>query len=281
MGDVVHTFVDFHGDFPLPHSFPDISASEDSIPGRELAEYLAAELRLQDFAVTDPEPEDYEHLVRWKGARQEWLLHVGVDSFGEEMDRWTIIAGRTQLGFFQRSVRSSDLDELACLLGALDQALKQSPQICDVRWFPSYEPPGELERQPYYACPTSKQPAWRPETTQVYRLIALHQRVCDRCAPWCPRVVVGGIVAYVVLVICGLPNLAPTGIMAAVLVVTAVFTAVGTRFWLDGTDMAQQRLKAGKPALACVGFALLFLLGAFFVWGGLAGAWAFFLHWPG
>jgi hypothetical protein len=275
MPRIPHTFVDFHGDFPLPESFPAFPTSEETIPGKELAEYLAAELRAKGFDVEYPEPADFEHYIGWKRDSRTFELHVWVDDFSG-IDRWTVQAGFQKRGFFGGSLRDSDVPELAALLEALDQILKESSRIRGIRWFPSFDVPDELNRQVGYAGPTSQQPVWQPEVTRVYRLITWHARLCDAGEPWCFRGPIAGVILFVVLAVLGFPEAAfSVGGTAFVLPIAAAFVALGTGACLRGVDAFQERLREGRTARGWVGLVLLLFAGTFFIWVGVGTVWAF------
>lgn len=226
----------------------------------------------------DPESADYEYVIGWKRDRCRFELHVGVDQFCE-VDRWTVQAAAWPLGFLRWSLRKEDLDELAKLLQALDQILKESSRVRDVRWFPSYDAPGELERQAAYEGPTSDSAVYQPERTPVERLADWHARLCAAGLRWCFPVATGGIVLFVATSALGFPRLALAGALLLALVTGSIFVALGTRAWLHGVELFQVRHRDGQITSAWTGLLLLFVGGAFFVLAGAGAVWGVVSAW--
>jgi len=171
MRHTLNTFVDFHADFLKPTSM-------DDPVGRDLAELVAAELRQHGIEVHCVEDDQFAYLILCKSGEQACELYAGVDCLGE-VDRWTlIIRPRYQFRWpWQRP--PFDPEQFKRLLLAVDDVLKQSDRIGDIRWFESFDVPDVLERRVAYGGPVPDEVVHQPVLSGLERLDHGCRIACD------------------------------------------------------------------------------------------------------
>ena len=269
MPEQLHMFVDFHGDFPIVDGMKEAN-------GKELAELLATGLRAAGFNVGDPQAADFEYIVNEND--HDFELHVGIDDF-QYPDRWMVQACYSRRGFFGRLLDESDTAALARLLKATDRVLRQSSQIGDIRWFPTYHhDPAQLEKQTSYAGPTSDVPVCQPELATLDRWTNWHRRVCAVGQQWVQRAVVATFIGVFALGLLGWQKLTFVALVPGLLAGVAIFVGLGTGAWLFGLDLFQERWRGGRHIMASVGLLLLLLAGTFLCFVGLSILWVFVDH---
>lgn len=157
MGEQLNWFADFLGDFPKP-----IRCDEppEQLPGRELAELIADGLRNRQFAVHSIETYDIEHVIRCSSGRREFRIHVWVDDISR-IERWEVCCPSSS-GWLARLLGRSDYEEHKRILEAIDDILKSSSRVHDIRWFRYYESPWLRGRCPRFAGPVGTAPPTPP-----------------------------------------------------------------------------------------------------------------------
>lgn len=142
MAKSLNTFVDFVGDFHWPHSI-------DDLPGKEVAELLAAGLKqrgIEVLRITDDRP-DIGHYVKCAFGNQLFSVCATVDDW-QRVGRWQLLTCPVDKSGRQDRSRSANRSEaFEGLLIAIDETLHASPQIRDIRWFPQFEEPRRLAKQ--------------------------------------------------------------------------------------------------------------------------------------
>jgi uncharacterized membrane protein (DUF485 family) len=154
--------VDFLGDFPL---------FLDHLPGEELAQLLTAGLAERGTEVLGVEKKrpDIGYCVGCLSKGRRFRVCVTARPWGD-LVRWQLLTQpATRRG--PRSLRGqADLDALAHLQHNLDETVRQSEAIWDVRWFARPEEPDHLDIQEPDTCPVRA-----PEADAKYPAI-LHAR---------------------------------------------------------------------------------------------------------
>jgi hypothetical protein len=278
---IPHTFVDFHGDFPRPEPPTRSRDSKEKIPGRELAEFLVERLRAKGYAIEEPKSEDLGYLIKWRNKPYAFEINVWVDDLFQ-FDRWTLQTSWRRCGFwFSRSrIDQKSLKDLKGLLETLDQILKDSDKIRDLRWFPSFEPPRELKRQVGYAGPTSEVAVWKPRTTRVHRGLGIYERYHNTIMKWCLSGALGGVGLYVLFGGLGFHLFAAASVLFIALSVAVLFVAAGILIIWYGVNIFQQRREERHYIAAYIGSIRDLIFGLFLVWAGIAGVWACLRNWP-
>lgn len=123
----IKTFVRFKGDFK--------KEVQDEIPGRDLAEFLAEQLRNKNHAVHSVENDEIWFTVNAASGSIEYPLMVCQSSTND--DYWEISCPRT-LGFFARIRGKSEDTELQNLVNTLDEILQDEKTITDIKWYSDY-----------------------------------------------------------------------------------------------------------------------------------------------
>ena len=123
----LNTCVDFLGDFPV---------SSDELPGKEVAQFLAAGLAERGIEVLRIEKRrpDIGYCVGGLSRGRQFRVCVTVRPWSE-LARWQLAtSAATRRG--PRSLRGrADLDALEYLLRNLDDAIRHAQAIWDIRWF--------------------------------------------------------------------------------------------------------------------------------------------------
>lgn len=143
MSERVNTFVDFRGEFPK-------TDPREAIPGEEVATLLVAGLEQRGFPIHKVEAVDYERIIECHSGDVLFGVHVWIDWL--EMDRWEICCPST-IGLFGWLFGRKDHDEHKRLLQAIDEILRQTSGVRDIRWFVGFEAVGYRERFPWYDGP--------------------------------------------------------------------------------------------------------------------------------
>jgi len=149
MGEALNRFADLIADFPYEPGWTEDSTI--ALPGRDVAALLADGLRERGFAVENVEAIDYGYFLDCRSDGRAFTISVTVDD-PWEMRRWNI-ACPSGTGWWAWLFGRSDHAAHRSLLIAIHDVLTGCSRVCDVRWFPSYEPPNYLHDRDAYASP--------------------------------------------------------------------------------------------------------------------------------
>jgi hypothetical protein len=108
---------------------------KDEFPGRDLAEFIAEQLREIELVVNSVEYEELWFTVNVVSGSIKYPLMVSRSSM--EDDYWEISCPRT-LGFFARLCGRSEDTELKNLISALEEILQNEKRITDIKWYSDY-----------------------------------------------------------------------------------------------------------------------------------------------
>jgi hypothetical protein len=144
MRERLNWFADFLADFPK-------TCSSDGPPGKELATFLAEGLRHRGIHVPVVQTLDIEHIVECFVGSQGFRVFVWVDDI-HNIERRELCCP-ANVGWLGRLFGCSDHADHKRLLEAIDDILRNSEQIRDVRWFRYYECPWYRDKHPQYAGP--------------------------------------------------------------------------------------------------------------------------------
>jgi hypothetical protein len=108
---------------------------QDEIQGRDLAEFIAEQLKQKNFEVLSVENEEIWFTVNVISDPTEY--HLMVSHSPTEEDFWEITCPRT-LGAFARLRGKSEDAELRNLIDALDEILHAEKTITDIKWYSDY-----------------------------------------------------------------------------------------------------------------------------------------------
>ncbi len=201
MVESLNTFVDFVSDFPRPMSLENVSDKELArvlerrpVPGKELAKVLARGLECREIEVLGIDAYDFEHCIRCVCEGHAFFISVGVDD-EVKFTRWTVKPYH-QIGFFDRIRRRTYGDEFKRLLLAIDDTLRATPGVRDIRWFPDFDAPWNLNLRAASDSPITKPNSDRALSV-VARLDQLSERISSRGAS--PVVIITMLVCTVVL----------------------------------------------------------------------------------
>lgn len=168
----LNTFVDLLADFPKP-SFP------GEAPGKELAETLARGLEKRGIQILNVEGPDIAHYVRCLCEDRQFDIMVTIDDVGR-MNRWHVLPS-FRVSLTDR-IRGKDYGAaFEQLLFAIDETLKESNQIRDVRWFPAFDTPPYLDLQLPSDGPI-RDPNLDKQAPMVIRADRFASSVFSRCA---------------------------------------------------------------------------------------------------
>lgn len=108
---------------------------KDEIPGRDLAEFIAEQLRQKNCVVNSVEYEELWFTVTVVSGFIEYPLMVSRSAMEE--DYWEISCPRT-LKFFARLRGKSEDVELQSLVNVLDEILQDKKTITHIKWYSDY-----------------------------------------------------------------------------------------------------------------------------------------------
>ena len=124
---IIKNHVRFKGDFKRE--------VKDEIAGRDLAEFVAEQLRQKNYAVHSVEDDEIWFTVNVVSGSIEYGLMVSHSYMSDEY--WEISCPRS-LGFFARLKRKSEDTELQNLVNTLDEILRDEGTIKNIKWFSEY-----------------------------------------------------------------------------------------------------------------------------------------------
>jgi len=108
---------------------------KDEFPGRDLAEFIAEQLRQKNYVVNSVEYEEPWFTVNVVSGSIEYPLMVSRSAMEE--DYWEISCPRT-LKFFARLRGKSEDTEMQSLVNVLDEILQDEKTITDIKWYSDY-----------------------------------------------------------------------------------------------------------------------------------------------
>lgn len=108
---------------------------KDEFPGRDLAEFIAEQLRQKNYVVNSVEYEELWFTVNVLSGSIEYPLMVSRSAMKE--DYWEISCQRT-LRFFARLCGKSEDTEMQNLVNTLDEILQDEKTITDIKWYSDY-----------------------------------------------------------------------------------------------------------------------------------------------
>ena len=130
------TRVTFSGGFPSERRGPDP-------PGFELAEWVASRLRERGFEAGVPSNEDdYAYAFECRAAKERYWVTVG---FMDDGPREWLICFDPRFGLLQRLLGHAGGAAQRDLGSALNEALKSTERVTDVRWYTNDEWDGKGE----------------------------------------------------------------------------------------------------------------------------------------
>lgn len=124
----IKNHVRFKGDFK--------KEAQKEIPGRDLADFVAEQLRRKNFAVHSVENDEIWFTVKVSSGSIEYPLMISHSYLSD--DYWEISCPWT-LGFFARLFGKSEEPELKNLVETLDEILKTDKIITDIKWYGDYD----------------------------------------------------------------------------------------------------------------------------------------------
>ena len=161
---LVNTFADFLADFPYDAGW--LSGSTEDIPGKEVSEVLVSGLRKQGIEIERLDADVTGRSLFCLCEDRSFTIMVFVDDLFE-MKRWNVQCSPSE-SLLTRLIHGRADSEFQQVLAAVDQALKESDRVRDIRWFPCFDPhdaldlrqaaptpfPGDaaLRRMRYYSC---------------------------------------------------------------------------------------------------------------------------------
>ncbi len=139
---IIKNHVRFKGDFKKEF--------KDEFPGRDLAEFIAEQLRQKNYVVNSVEYEEPWFTVNVVSGSIEYPLMVSRSVM--EDDYWEISCPRT-LRFFARLLGKSEDAELQSLVKILDEILQKEKTITDIKWYSDYSKlEGDYVQKPIVKC---------------------------------------------------------------------------------------------------------------------------------
>ena len=133
------------GDFDP--AFPDergLGPEDDRVPGRDLAELVAAGLREQGLGVDGPSCDEPFFVVSCRSGEVRYQVLCGLLEPKERDSVWIVECPRT-LGWWARLRGRSEEAELTRVVTALHEVFTASPRVRQVRWFDDDVPPDAFE----------------------------------------------------------------------------------------------------------------------------------------
>jgi hypothetical protein len=106
--------------------------AQDEIPGRDLAEFLAEQLRGKKYVVNSVDCEEPWFTINVISGSIQYLLMISINY--ENKDYWEVSCPRT-LGFFARLRGKSEDTELQNLVNTLDEILQGEKTITGIKWY--------------------------------------------------------------------------------------------------------------------------------------------------
>jgi hypothetical protein len=152
MPDCFNNFVDFIGDFPYDASWVE-DASVDP-PGKELVAVLADGLRARGIELRNVEANGHGYIVECEFRYENFAISVTVDE-PSEMKRWNVECpyvtwwAKVSSHPYQNAYRH--------LLKSIHQILTEHVGVRDVRWFPHYDSPENLNDHLADVAPIKRQ----------------------------------------------------------------------------------------------------------------------------
>ncbi len=150
MRERLNWFVDFRGDFPKPDPLEPLRV----LPGKEVATWLADGLKERRFTVHSFETYDIEHVICCSSGLRRFSVYVWVDDI-QNMQRWEVCCP-SNVSWLGRLFGRLDHDEHRMLLEAIDDILRGSSRVHDIRLFRDYESPWLRDKYPQYPGPVMR-----------------------------------------------------------------------------------------------------------------------------
>jgi hypothetical protein len=185
----------------------------------------------------------------------------------EKQERWTVQCCPPRPGFFDRLRGRWDPEPFERLLLAVDDVLKRSDRIRDIRWYPGFDVPEHLDMQVAYADPTLNHPLNERPNSSGDRLVTFGGRVLEWC--WSPILFGGCIIAVIAAAAAGFIRVALVCAIPLVFTFSYTFAYLGVGLWIWGWFLFRIRRKQGS-AFAYPGLAITLLGGAMLVYLALA-----------
>jgi hypothetical protein len=138
---MVSTYLRFQADYPTPE--PGASGAG------EVASFLVAELRAKGFNPSDPEDQEFAHMVRCKSGQYEYEIMIAFDFV--DGHTWEISCPQV-LGFLSHLFGKTDEKELSTLIEAIHGTMQSNPHVKEMHWHPSYGDKSHDSRNPIYTA---------------------------------------------------------------------------------------------------------------------------------
>lgn len=149
MAKALNSFADFIADFPYDSAWMEDPTKD--LPGKELTALLANGLRERDFEIQIVGPIGHGYVIECQSHLRSLTISITVDD-PWEMRRWNVECTPGGPWWAPFTVHP-DQTAHRKLVMAIHEILTESKRIWDVRWFPSYESPGNLRDRDADASP--------------------------------------------------------------------------------------------------------------------------------
>lgn len=234
----INTYVDFLSDFPFPESF-----SPDFVPGEEVAQFLAAGLDKQDVKVLGVEEQEpalgREILCMCEGQR--FSIRVSVDLW-DDIGRWCLLTAMlNKKGRAGPLCGQAELDALTRFLIKVNEVLRDSAAIRDIRWFPHFDTSEYLEIQE-----PGDGPIRDPEADSRLPFVLRFERLLENI----PRQFIVFFIAVIIIVSLLNPNLGVTVVKVSIatLLVCIIVAPIFTSTWVRHLARHRRKQRRAREA---------------------------------